>query len=195
MRPLFVCLALVLTLASPMPAESATPEPARPAPVDSGALRREAAQIATIRALLADPDPTVRLLAVRDYARSPNPIQSQLAIEAGLSSTELAMQEVALRAVLATTKQIVIALEGGGCMRGSGVRSSLDLPITSFDPATANIAGKGWSGQLQGATFAFASGARSGTLLFDPESREFRGTVNLAGGRAGCAQNASWRPR
>lgn len=172
--------------------QAATP---RPVPSNQDAIRQDAAQIAKERALLADPDPNVRLLALREYARSADPIQSQIAIEAGLSSAELAMQEVALRAVLAGTRQIVIELKEGGCQHASSAVSSFNLPLTAFDPASGTVTERSWQGQLSGGTFTFVAGHRSGSLLFDSDAREFRGTVNLNGGRAGCAQNASWRPR
>ena len=171
-----------------------------PVAFDPAAIRREAAKLAELRALLADPDPNVRLLTMRDVARSGDAIQRQVAIEAGLSSSEGALQEAALRAVLANTRQIVlhVTLPDGKAADTNEI-TNLALSVKTFDPDTGILVGynESWSGQAQGGMFAFVanSGTLLGSFVWDAEAGEYRGTINTASGRANGTRKASWRPR
>lgn len=171
--------------------------PARPSVVlDVAAIRKQAAQMAEVRALLADPDPNVRLLAIREIARSGDPIQRQLAIDAGLSSAETSMQEVALRAVIADTQQITINLFN---VDGSPIKdgdTNINLRIDKFDLESGRVNGNGWGGQIQGAVFAFnVCCNRPGSLVWNSETGEFIGTVNVNGSASTGVRKAVWRPR
>ena len=181
------------------PAASIAQQPSRPAaPLDIGAIRKQAAHMAEVRGLLADPDPNVRLLAIREISGSPDPIERQLAIEAGLSSAETDMQEVALRAMLVDTQQIIIALSKADGSPISEGMTSLGLTVTKFDPNTGRISqDRLWSGQMQGAVFTFVTGGgMSGRLIWEPEAGEFRGTVNVNSNHSvEGIRKASWRPR
>lgn len=172
----------------------------RPAAFDPAAIRREAAKLAELRALLADSDSNVRLLTIREVARSGDAAQRQIVIEAGLSSAEGALQEAALRAVLANIRQIVmqVALPDGKAADANEF-TNLALTVKTFDPETGLFAGynESWSGQAQGGTFAFTTNTGNvlGSLVWDAEAGEYRGTINTASGRASGARKASWRPR
>lgn len=199
--------AIVLTglFVSPGYGQPADKAQARPATLDPAAIRREATKLAELRALLADPDPNVRLLTMREFARSGDAVQRQLVIEAGLSSAEAALQEAALRAVLANVQQIVMhvtPLDG----KGSDGKEfdNFALTVSSFESETGRVAGQAgnkWSGQLQGNVFSFRgdccgySNNMQGSFIWDAEAGEFRGIVNTNGGQASATRKASWRPR
>ncbi len=191
-------IAAFVFLVSQVPAIAQQPSvPARPSAIlDVAAIRKQAAQMGEVRGLLADPDPNVRLIAIREIARSGDPIQRQLAIDAGLSSAESSMQEVALRAVVADTQQVMIALSN---LDGSVIKdgeASLSLHISKFDPDTGRITGDGWTGQIQGAVFSFAGAfSRPGSLVWNSETGEFVGTYNVEGGPSRGLRKAVWRPR
>ena len=164
--------------------------------LDAAAIRSQAARMAELRALLADPDPNVRLLTIREMARSGDPAQRQMAVDAGLSSAETALQEVALLVLLTGTEQIFIALanpDGSSPVDGS---TSLVLAVGTFDPESGRLSGKTWSGQLQGTVFSFASrDGSAGRLVWEAESNEFRGIITSTGRRAKGERKAVWRPR
>lgn len=197
----------LLTAAVPAPglAQPTAPAQNRPAPLDLDTVRRDAARLAEIRGLLADPDPNVRMLTMRETLRAGNPAQRQLALEAGLASADSAMVELALRSVLADTQQVVISLSaidstpaqsaGRAARRPTREASSLVLTITSFDVDTGKFSGPLFSGQLQGTVLSFVRRNVSGKLVWDSEAAEFRGTVNLMNNFADWDRGASWRPR
>lgn len=195
---IIVLTSLFVAPAYSQPADKAQ---ARPAGLDPAAIRREAAKLAELRALLADPDPNVRLLTIREVARNGDAAQRQLAIEAGVSSAESIVQEAALRAMFANVQQIVLQLAPSEGKSASGdERTNLTFTVEKFDPETGRISGRNynsWSGQIQGSTFAFSanSGTWSGSLIWDAEAGEYRGTVNTDNGRASGMRKASWRPR
>lgn len=93
------------SLAAAIPPHALAQQPApvqnRPATLDLAAIRRDAAKLAEIRSLLADPDPNVRLLAMREVIRSGDGVQRQIAVEAGSTSADSSMVELALRSVMA----------------------------------------------------------------------------------------------
>lgn len=179
------------------PATANAQQTIRPTAVlDAGAIRKQAAQLSEVRSLLADPDPNVRLLAIREIAKSGDPIQRQLAIDAGLSSAETSMQEVALRAVVQDTQQITILLSSPD---GSAVKegdTNVNLHVDKFEFETGKISGNSWSGQIQGAVFSFSvCCSRPGSLVWNSETGEFVGTVNVNGSAANGIRKAVWRPR
>ena len=173
---------------------------ARSAALDPAAIRREAAKLAELRALLADSDPNVRLLTIREVARNGDAAQRQLAIEAGLSSAEGALQEAALRALMANVQQIVLQVvpqDAKGESRKD--MTSFVLSVEKFDLETGRINGRGyngWNGQFQGGIFTFSNGTyMSGHLAWDAEAGEYRGTVNTEHGRTSGTRKVIWRPR
>ena len=195
-------VAIVLTglFVAPGHGQPADKTQTRPVAFDSAAIRREAAKLAELRALLADSDPNVRLLTIREIARIGDAAQRQVVIEAGLSSAEGALQEAALRAVLANIRQIVlqVALPDGKAADANEF-THLALTVKTFDPETGLFVGynDSWSGQAQGGTFAFVTNTGNvlGSLVWDAEAGEYRGTINTASGRASGTRKASWRPR
>lgn len=200
-RHMSAAIALMALFVAPGYSQPADKAQARPAGLDPAAIRREAAKLAELRALLADPDPNVRLLTIREVARNGDIAQRQLAIEVGLSSAESVVQEAALRAMFANVQQIVLQLAPSDGKGTSGdERASLVFSVEKFDQETGRISGRNynsWSGQIQGSTFAFSAngGGWSGSFVWDAEAGEYRGTVNTDGGRASGTRKASWRPR
>ena len=197
-KPLVLAITLLASLA-PLAGRAQQP-PASPRPavvLDAGAIRKQAAQMAEVRGLLSDPDPNVRLLAIREIARSGDPIQRQLAIDAGLSSAETSMQQVALRAVVADTSQIFVTMSKADGTPITEGASSFALSLSKFDVETGKMSGNCWEGQLQGAVFAFnqGCGGPNGSLVWDTEAGEFRGMVNLSGNAVTGIRKAVWRPR
>ena len=181
-------------------------EPARAAPVfDPAAIRRQAAQLAEFRALLADPDPTVRLLTLREAIRAGDATQRQMAIEMGLASNESAMLELALRGVMANIHQIVMEfVDAEGKSTTAGDAASLRLTVTQFDTESGQIQGTSvcsgnakWSGQLQGTILAFNTdnNSCSGFLTLVSDPGDLRGHINLYFGQTAGNRNAIWKPR
>lgn len=191
-----VLTALFVAPGHSQPADKAQ---ARSAALDPAAIRREAVKLAELRALLADPDPNVRLLTIREVARNGDAAQRQLAIEAGLSSAEGALQEAALRALMANVQQIVLQVTPQDGKESRKDVTSFVLSVEKFDPETGRINGRnysGWNGQVEGGMFTFSNGTyMSGSLVWDAEAGEYRGTVNTDYGRTSGARRVSWRPR
>ena len=193
-----VAVALQAVAILPAAAQPAPAQQARPGTLDLASIRRQAAQLAEVRAALADPDPNVRLLAIREIARNGDSVQRQLAIETGLASAETAMQEVAIRAMMVNVQQMVFALsdaQGNPVTQGA---NNLVLTITKFDSDTGKIQGDRWSGQVQGAVFNFVlntGNTVSGRLAWDSSDGEFRGIINMVDGRPDYDRRAVWRPR
>jgi hypothetical protein len=172
---------------------------------DPAAIRRQAAQLAEFRKLLADPDPSVRLLTMREALRAGDSSQRQLSIEAGLASGESAMIELALRGVMMNIQQIVIEfVDAEGKPTVEGGTASLRLTVGQFNTETGQLSGPSacgnqpkWSGQLQGTVFSFNADNHwcSGTLTWVTESAEFLGRVNIYLGEAQGNRNGVWKPR
>jgi len=170
-------------------------------------LHQEAAQLQELRGRLNNPDPTVRMLALRSVARSNNPLHKRLAISLGISSADAEVHEMAVRVLLSSVRQIRIDfLDTDGQPISSDEtsgrpelprqarrhgRQALDhllLTITTFDVETGFIDGvvEGascgkFTGSVPGARISWATrGNRcSGTLQYNQEIGEFRGTLNL----------------
>lgn len=163
------------------------------------------ARLAEFRAMLTDPDPSVRVMTLWHGITADDDPYRAAAIEAGLASNETAMLELSFRGVLANTGQIVIALAGrDGAPPAAGDAGSLRLTISDFDLGTGRIDGTAacsdspnWSGQMQGIVLAFATenGSCSGVLSWDPATGDLRGRVNLDHGRAEANRAAVLTPR
>ena len=160
-KPTLLAITLLAAMISLCAKAQQPPAPPRSAVVlDAGAIRKQAAQMAEVRGLLSDPDPNVRLLAVREISKSGDPIQRQLALDAGLSSAEASLQEVALRAVVSDTQMIFISLSSVDGTPVTTGPANLSYNITKFDVETGRIEGNNWKGQVQGAVITLV-----GTLL------------------------------
>ena len=198
----FIALSGAAALAQPA-AQPAPQKPPAPGQINPAEIRRQAAQRAEFRALLADPDADVRLLTMREAIVNGDAIQRSAAIDAGLASNETAMLEQALRGVLTGTQTVVIEfLDKDGKLTTEGDVANIRLSVSSFDPATGRIEGTtpcGYDpkfiGQLQGAVFAFQQQLCSGTLTWSSETGDFRGRVNLRAGESKWNRNAIWKPR
>ncbi len=209
MRSSFVAVfvaALALAWAPAEAQQAKAVEPARAAPVfDAAAIRRQAAQLAEFRTLLADPDPTVRLLTLREAIRAGDATQRQMAIEMGLASNESEMLELALRGMMANIHQIIMEfVDAEGKLTTAGNTASLRLTVTQFDMETGQIQGTSacngtpkWSGQLQGVMLVFNADTNmcSGSLTWVSDPGDFRGRVNLYSGQTEGNRNAIWKPR
>lgn len=200
--------AVLLTLGGlPAAAQQQRPaEPSRaPAAFDVAAIRRQAAQLAEFRALLSDPDSTVRLLVMREAIRAGDATQRQMAIEVGLASTESAMLDMALRGVLATTQQIVMEfVDGEGKTLTGAEAGGFMLTPGRFDQESGRLEGTSscrygggkWTGQFQGTIFAFNTDGNqcSATLNWTAETGVFSGRMNF-NYPGGGFRNVTWRPR
>lgn len=172
---------------------------------DAANIRRQAAQMAEFRALLSDPDPTVRLITMREAIRAGDAGQRQMAIDAGLSSSESAMLDIALRGVMVNIQQIIIEFaDADGKPSVEGGVANLRLTLAEFNPESGQTKGTSayngspkWSGQLQGVVFSFNAENHwcSGTLSWNSESGDFRGRVNITAGTSQGNRNAIWKPR
>ena len=193
-------MAAALPVCSDLPALAQQPaaQQARPGSLDIASIRRQAAQLAEVRAVLADPDPNIRLLAIREIARAGDPVQRQIAIEMGLASAESAMQEVAIRALMVNVIQIVFVINDADGKPATKGRSNYILTVSKFDADTGRIEGSTWNGQLQGVVFNFRASDSYiiiGRLIWDPEAGEFKGNINFHNGDADEDRRATWRPR
>lgn len=206
------CLAASVVLLALCVSQSSAQTPPKPADppraaavFDAASIRRQAAQIAEFRALLSDPDATIRLITMREAIRAGDAVQRQIAIEAGLASSESTMLDVALRGVMMNIQQMIIEfVDADGKPTTEGGAASLRLTVGEFNPESGQIRGTSvcsggpkWSGQSQGVVFSFNSESSycSGTLNWTPESGDFRGRVNINGGTSQGNRNAIWKPR
>lgn len=199
-RKILVAVAVALQGVSTLPvlAQQTPTQTARPSTLDMAGIRRQAAELTDVRAALADPDPNIRLLTIREIARTGDAVQRQLAIETGLSSAESALQEVAIRAMMVNVHQIVFAITDADGKPLTQGESSFILSMKTFDPDTGKAEGQYWSGQFQGSVFNFLfdNGARRiGRLVWSPELGEFTGVINFDHGTVAGDRRASWRPR
>lgn len=184
------------------PAEAPRPQ----ATFDAASIRRQAGGLAEFRAMLADPDSNVRLLAMREAIRVGDASQRQMAIEAGLASNESSMVEVALRGILTNVQQIVIeATDAEGKITIDGKSPALKLSVVQFDSETGKASGVSscnantgldgkWSGQFQGSVFSFDTLSHycSGTLIWSGDTADFRGRVNMD---SKSPRLSVWKPR
>lgn len=67
-------------------------------------------KIKQYRALLNDPDQTIRLAALDEMTRSADPTMREIAFEAGFNSADMAMQAIALHAKLRLTDTLTVQL-------------------------------------------------------------------------------------
>ena len=191
-------------VAAAQPAKPAEP-PRTQATFDAASIRRQAGVLAEFRAMLADPDSNVRLLAMREAIRVGDASQRQMAIEAGLASNESSMVEVALRGILTNVQQIVIeATDAEGKITIDGNSSALKLSVAQFDAETGKASGVSscnmnssdgkWSGQFQGSVFSFDTLSHycSGTLIWSGDTADFRGRVNMD---SKSPRLSVWKPR
>lgn len=203
---LFAVAGLLLLLGGEASAQqSAKPAASGPvsAGIDASSIRQRAAKAAEFRALLADPDPTVRLLTIQDAIAGADPVQRQMAIEAGLASNESSLLDAALRGVLADTTTIIIQFVGKDGQPATGNVANIRLNVAKFDPTNGRLTGNGlcgnsdWMGQFQGTTFSFSNngGECRGSLVWSSDNGDFRGQVNINGGRSDGNRNAVWKPR
>lgn len=178
--------------------------------VDITEIRRQAAQRAELRALLADPDADIRLMTMRAAILNGDEVERGAAVAAGLASNETAMLEQAVRGIMKSTQTIIIQfVDGDGKpvapdSNGAGAQGidMLRMTVTKFDPATGQIEGKlscignnTFQGQFQGAIFAFRQDYCSGSLVWSPDTADFRGRVTVVSNNAkSVTLTGTWRP-
>ena len=196
-------LLLIVLAVSNGRAQPAKPADAARAPIvlDAAMIRKQAAQMAEFRSLLADPDQNVRLLAMREAIRSGDVFQREMAIEAGLASNESAIMGAALSSILSNVQQIVLEFvdqDGKPSTKGT---TSVVLTLAVFELNTGKVSGTcergDWSGQMQGNVFSFSSKDRNwrGSLAWSTENGDFRGRINLDGGSERGAGIVVWKLR
>ena len=114
MRPLMLAvLAFPIMLGAGVPATLAQQKGDAAKRIDAAEIRRQAAQRAEFRALLADPDADVRLMTMRAAIQSGDEAEREAAIAAGLASNETAMLEQAIRGIMKSTQTIIIQFADG----------------------------------------------------------------------------------
>ena len=172
-------LVFPMVLAIGLPAASAQQKGDAPKRIDAAEIRRQAAQRAELRALLADPDADIRLMTMRAAILNGDEAERGAAIAAGLASNETAMLEQAIRGIMKSTQTIVIQLADGDGKsvapksNGAGGQGTdtIRMTVTKFDPTTGQVEGKlscigsgPFQGQFQGAVFAFRKASCAGSL-------------------------------
>lgn len=114
MRPLIIAaLAFPIMLGAGVPVASAQQKSDVLKRIDGAEIRRQAAQRAELRALLADPDADIRLMTMRAAILNGDEIERGAAVAAGLASNETAMLEQAIRGIMKSTQTIVIQFADG----------------------------------------------------------------------------------
>lgn len=206
---LFAALVPPPSLVGAQPALPTRPGAAPAQGPDLSAARRMAAELAEVRAILNDPNADVRMLAMREIALRGSAVQRQVAIEAGLSSPDAAMQELAVRLLLAGIPNIILPFvsEDGQPFQPQSAQqpTAMNLQITAFDVETGRFRGPSPGGcnsgetvgQISGTAMTFISpqSSCSGSLRWNADSREFRGVVNLQFGQAWANRQVVWRPQ
>jgi len=211
LRPLITAaLAFPIMLGAGMPAASAQQKSEVSKRIDAAEIRRQAAQRAELRALLADPDADIRLMTMRAAILNGDESEREAAVAAGLASNETAMLEQAIRGIMKSTKTLIVqfadgdgkplAVDNGGA--GGQGTETIRMVIAKFDPATGQVEGtlscvgnSTFQGQFQGAIFAFRQDYCSGSLVWSPDTADFRGRVTIVGnGAKNMTVMGSWRP-
>lgn len=184
------------------------PEPPRPqVSFDAASIRRQVAGLSEFKALLADPDPNLRLLTMREGIRVGDATQRQMAIEAGLASNESSMIEIALRGIIVNIQQIIIeSTDAEGKVAIDENNIVLKLTVDKFDLDTGRMSGVSncvfgddgkWSGQFQGTVFSFniLNQHCSGTVSWSAETANFVGRIRTdVFGHRGTV-TVAWKPR
>ena len=116
LSPIFITLGLSQNILANEPAvtyDSASPRLIAQAP-DVASLHERVQtrsdKIKEYRALLNNPDQTIRLAALDEMTRSPDPTMREIAFEAGFNSADMAMQAIALHAKLRLTETLTVEL-------------------------------------------------------------------------------------
>lgn len=204
-------LAFSIMLGAGVPAALAQQKGEAPRRIDAAEIRRQAAQRAELRALLADPDADVRLMTMRAAILNGDEAERGAAIAAGLASNETAMLEQAIRGIMKSAQTIIIqfadgdgkpvSLDNGGA--GGPGTEAIQLAVTKFDPETGRVEGKTFcrsngmfQGQFQGVIFAFRADYCSGSLAWSSDTADFRGRVAVDGysNAKNMTVTGIWRP-
>jgi hypothetical protein len=166
------------------------------------AVRREAAAMDEIQAILADPSPSIRRSAMRAVARGGDPMQRQIAINIGLASRDVEVQEMALRLLLTSVTEIVLEIidENGRPAQSRDGSTQIILGLSRFDLDNGTIVGRTANGyDMQGTTpglniiWSAGGGTYSGRMAYSQEVGEFRGTINTSSGNAAGNRLVRWR--
>lgn len=199
----FHLIALIGLMALPTQSVLAQGKLNGPARLDAAEIRRQAAQLTELRALLADPDAHVRLFTMREAILKGDAVQRSTAIEVGLASDETSLLELAVGGILANTQEAIIEfVDSDGKLLPNAQPSSLRMTITSYNFNNGRIEGNlscpgspTFQGQLQGAVFSFKQYLCSGALSWSGATGDMRGRMNLNGGQPDGNRSAVWRPR
>jgi len=211
LRPLIIAaLTFPIMLGAGVPVASAQQKADVPKRIDAAEIRRQAAQRAELRALLADPDADIRLMTMRAAILNGDQAEREAAVAAGLASNETAMLEQAIRGIMKSTQTIVIQfVDGDGKpvapdSNGAGGQGTdtIRMTVTKFDPTTGQVEGRlscignnTFQGQFQGAIFAFRQDFCSGSLVWSPDTADFRGRVTVTSTNTkNVIVTGIWRP-
>ena len=209
---MLAALAFQIMLGAGAPVASAQQKGDGPKRIDAAEIRRQAAQRAELRALLADPDADVRLMTMRAAILNGDDNEREAAITAGLASNETAMLEQAIRGIMKSTQTIIIqfadadgkpvTVDNNGA--GGEGTESIRMAVAKFDPTTGRVEGTlscvstpTFQGQFQGAIFAFQQNYCAGSLAWSPDTADFRERIMIMsnnGGKKNMTVTGIWRP-
>jgi hypothetical protein len=166
---LFVAVSgLSLNLSLPLPAAA---EPLLLAQDDSAAalverVRARSQKMNEYRALLRNPDPTIRLAALDEMTKSNDPAVRELAFEAGFATADSAMRALALKAKLAQTANLMLEFKDADNLdkatkkwiAGKGGRMAIKVVSVEERSGQLNVrwANHKGSGQVSGTVVNFS---------------------------------------
>lgn len=204
--PLYLAaLLLALALAStPVFAQQACPQSMKAGELDPAAIRRSAKAVAELKALLADSDPDIRLLTIKQAITSCDVTLRDTAIEFGLASNETTMVTAALRGTLTGRDALILRYSNGSDSASKEAdNASWVMTIVTYDPVIGKVAGRSscaagdhgeWTGTVAAAalTFVTKNAYCSGRLDWIAEKAQFKGTGVLE--PRGVEHPITWNP-
>ena len=160
-------------------------------------VNKNAEETKKLKDMLNSPDPSIRLATYRALLASDDQVQQQLAIEAGLMSSDSIIQNVVVSGILARKKSFNIRIESQengsksskdfvaktGGMLAAKVRS-YNMPDGTFEISVADYGG---NGQYSGLTWTYHTGFTYGE--FSPSDGQMKGYVRCGDN---CVVSASF---
>lgn len=109
---LFLASVLCLSLAGPLASRALAEDDAAPAPqAQPFSAQERHDQLARVQEMLADPDPLMRQANLEGIVKTGDEAQIRIALKIAFASDDKDLRAQALRAYLATTKQIVFSIK------------------------------------------------------------------------------------
>jgi hypothetical protein len=167
------------------------------------AARAKSRDLEEVKQVLNGPEPNMRLATFEAMVDSGDDTMRELALDAGLTSTDAVMQALALKTVIMAQKFMTLSLEIDTSQAKEMQERSqayLDkngsiytVKITATDPATGTFKMTQYQGQVSGTTVTFEVSYDKGTLFLEDETT-MKGPVTIyKGGYSGFI--ATWKIR